>query len=208
MNEFNELFSVAIPQSVENLALPDPALLEYYKDAEKRIFWLEGDVGPKTLDIVKAIMRCNHEDYGVTPEDRKPIRLFIDTYGGDVQVMWTLVNAIKISKTPVHTIVFCNAMSAGAHILAAGHKRLAMPGATILVHSGSVEFGGDVEKVESAKKYFDNLGKQANVMFMEDTQVLPKELKRKGAVDWYMSADDALKHGLIDAIITDFDEVV
>ncbi len=208
MNELQELFSVSIPQSVENLMLPDPALLDHYRDAEKRVFWLEGDVCNKTLELAKAIMRCNQEDRGVEPEDRKPIRIFIDTYGGDVQIMWTLVNVIKISKTPVHTIVFCNAMSAGAHILAAGHKRFAMPGATILVHSGSVEFGGDVEKVESAKKYFDNLGKQANAQFLEDTQVLPKDLKRKGAIDWYMSAEEALKQGLIDAIVTDFEEVM
>ena len=204
----NDILSLAIPQSIENMALPNPNLLDYYKDANERVFWLEGEVGCDTLDLVKTIMRCNIEDEGKAPEARIPIKLFIDTNGGDVQVMWVLINAIKISKTPVHTIVYCGALSAGAHILAAGHKRFAFPGSMILVHSGSCQFGGDMEKVESAKKYYDALGKKANELLVADSKVNPRELKRKGAVDWYMTAEEALEQGIIDKVIEDFSEVM
>ena len=176
-----EGIKIEVPQEIENLALPNPALLDYYKDADKRIFWLEGEVDSSTLELVKVIMRFNKDDEGKPVEERTPIRIFIDTCGGDVQIMWSLVNAIKISKTPVYTIVYCTAMSAGAHILAAGHKRFAFPGATILVHSGSCVYGGDVEKVESAKRYYDSLGKAANDMILTDTSVTAKDLKKKGA---------------------------
>lgn len=206
----NDMISLEIPKEIENLQLPNPTLLEYYKDAEDRIFWLEGEVDSSVLDLVKAIMRINLEDdkYMVPVEERLPIKLFIDTNGGDVQIMWTLVNAIKISKTPVHTIVYCTALSAGAHILAAGHKRYAFPGSTILVHSGYVGYQGTVEQAESAKKYYDSLSKNANDKFLSDTTILPKDLKRKGAADWYMSAEDALANGLVDKIIEDFSEVL
>lgn len=204
----NELISLAIPKTVENLQLPDPNLLDYYKDAGNRVFWLEGEVCCDTLDIVKSIMRCNLEDADTPVESRVPIKLFIDTNGGDVQVMWVLINAIKISKTPVYTIVYCNALSAGAHILAAGHKRFAFPGSTVLVHSGSCQFGGDMEKVESAKRYFDALGKKANERLLADTSITAKDLKKKGAIDWYMTAEDALENGMIDKIIEDFTEVL
>ena len=122
--------------------------------------------------------------------------------------MWSLINAIRISKTPVYTIVYCMAMSAGSYILAAGHKRLAFPGSTILVHSGGVGYKGTVEQVESAKKYYDKFDKLTNDFFVECSKINPKELKRKGAVDWYMSAEDALKYGVVDCIITDFEEVM
>ena len=204
----DETLRVEIPQNLENLLLPDPSLLDYYKDAKERVYWLDGDVEYETLDLVKVIMRCNKEDEGLTPENRRPIRIFINTGGGDVQVMWSLINAIKISKTPVYTIVFCNAMSAGAHILAAGHKRFAFPGSTILVHSGSCRFDGDMEKVESAKKYFDGIGKKANEVFVADTKVQSKDLKKKGAADWYITAEEALKLGIVDAIISDYCEVL
>ena len=204
----NDLFSLAIPQEVENLALPNPGLLDYYKDADERVYWLEGEVGGDTLDLVKVIMRCNIADSGIDPDKRVPIKIFIDTNGGDVQVMWTLVNAIKISQTPVHTIVYCTALSAGAHILAAGHKRFAFPGSTILIHSGSCMYGGDMEKVESAKKYFDALGKKANDLLLDDTSITAKSLKKKGAVDWYMSAEEAVECGVVDKIVEDFAEVM
>ena len=203
-----EGIKIEVPQEIENLALPNPALLDYYKDADKRIFWLEGEVDSSTLELVKVIMRFNKDDEGKPVEERTPIRIFIDTCGGDVQIMWSLVNAIKISKTPVYTIVYCTAMSAGAHILAAGHKRFAFPGATILVHSGSCVYGGDVEKVESAKRYYDSLGKAANDMFLTDTSVTAKDLKKKGANDWYITAEEALALKIIDGIITDFCEVL
>lgn len=206
----DEIINLEIPKNIENLQLPSPELLEYYKDIDKRIFWLDGEVDSSALEIVKAIMRINHYDekLNIPKEERVPIKLFIDTNGGDVQVMWTLINAIGISKTPVYTIVYCLALSAGAHILAAGHKKFAFPGSTILVHSGSVGYQGIVEQVESAKKYYDSVSKQINDKLLTDTLISQKELKRKGAVDWYMSAEDALKYKLIDRIIEDFAEVM
>lgn len=206
----NELLNLEIPKSAENLQLPDPDLLEFYKDSENRIFWIDGEIDDTTLNVVKTIMRINLEDdrLKLSSEERVPIKIFIDTNGGDVQVMWILVNAIKISKTPVHTIVYCTALSAGAHILAAGHKRFAFPGATILVHSGGVGYQGTVEQVESAKKYYDSLGKKANDKLLGDTTISPKDLKKKGASDWYLSAEEALANGMIDKIIDDFNEVL
>lgn len=206
----NEMISLEIPKDIENMQLPNPALLDYYKDSESRTFWLEGEVCGDTLEIVKTIMRINHEDAKnkIPVGERVPIKIFIDTNGGDSQVMWSLINAIKISQTPVYTIVYCVAMSAGAHILAAGHRRFAFPGSTVLVHSGGVGYKGTVEQVESAKKYCDKLDKSINDFFIERTKIGLKELKRKGAVDWYMTAEEALECGIIDRIIESFDEVM
>lgn len=206
----NETFSLEIPRELENLQLPNPSLLDYYKDVETRAFWLEGEVGFETLELVKTIMRINHEDarLKIPVEDRVPIRIFIDTPGGHTQVMRSLIGAINISKTPVYTIVYCSAMSAGSYILAAGHKRFAFPNSIILVHSGNLGYQGTVEQVESAKKFFDKLDKSDNETFLSHTSVNAKELKRKGAVDWYMTAEEALKYGVIDRIIESFDEVM
>lgn len=206
----NETISVEIPSEIENLQLPNPSLIEYYKDEKNRIFWLEGEIDASTLDLAKVIMRINIEDNEaeIPVEQRVPIKIFIDTIGGNAQVMWALMNTISISKTPVHTIAYCSAMSAGAYILAAGHKRFAFPGAVILVHSGGVGYQGTVEQVESAKRYYDSLDKRANDFFLQRTSIKAKDLKRKGAVDWYMFADEALANGIIDKVVEDFSEVL
>lgn len=199
----DELFDPA----VANLQLPDPGLAAYYSDMSKRIYFLEGEIGDDSLEFVKIIMRANLKDAAIEPSKRTPICIFIDSVGGDVQVMWSIVNAIGISKTPVHTIVYSTALSAAAHILASGHKRFAFPGSTILVHSGSCQFTGDVEKVESAKRYYDSLAREANDKLLEQTKIAPKDLKKKGASDWYMSAEDAVKNGVVDKIVEDMTEV-
>lgn len=74
----NEMFTLEIPKDVENLQLPNPTLLDYYKDTEQRTFWLEGEVNDETLELVKTIMRINHEDekYKMPIEERVPIKIF------------------------------------------------------------------------------------------------------------------------------------
>ena len=198
---------IGVPESVANLQLPDPELRDWYRDEADRIFWLDSDVNADTLEFIKMIMRYNREDKGKPVEERTPIKLMIDSGGGDVQVMLAVVKAMKMSKTPIWTINYCNAMSAAAEILAAGHKRYSMPGCVVMVHSGSCSYGGTMEQAESTKKYVDALVKRANEEFLARTNIDAKTLKKKGASDWYMSEDEALKCGIIDAIITDFDEI-
>ena len=112
---------------------------------------------------------------------------------------------MKISKTPVHTIVFSSAMSAAAEILAAGHKRYALPGTCVMVHSGSCSYGGTMEQAESCKKYVDALTKRATEEFCSNTKINAKTLKKKGASDWYMDELEALSCGVIDEVISDLD---
>ena len=207
MNTFTDNLLIGIPEQVANMQLPDPDLRDYYRDQEDRIFWLDGDVDESTLELVKMIIRCNREDKGKATDERKPIKLMIDSGGGDVQVMLAVIKAMNISKTPIHTINYCNAMSAAGNILAAGHKRYSMPGCIVMVHSGSCQYSGTIEQAESMKKYGDALVKRANEEFLSRTKIDAKKLKKKGASDWYLDENEALEYGIIDAIITDFDEV-
>jgi ATP-dependent Clp protease protease subunit len=121
--------------------------------------------------------------------------------------MMTIIEAIKISKTPVYTVCFSSAMSAAAEILAAGHKRYALPGTCIMVHSGSCMYGGTMEQAESYKKYVDYLTKRATDTFLANTKINAKTLKKKGASDWYMNEYEALENGVIDKVITSFEEI-
>lgn len=204
MSELNNLL-LQIPESVANLQLPDPDLRDHYLDEQDRIFWVTGEINDGLLDLVRLIIKCNKEDYGKPIADRLPIKVFIDSPGGDVLALWTTIKAIEISKTPVHTINYCTAFSAAADLLAAGHKRYAFPGTSVMVHSGSCMFGGTMEQAENMKKHFDKLGKKVTDYFLSHTKIDPKTFKKKAPSDWYMDEEDALQNGLIDEIITDLD---
>lgn len=204
MNELDNVL-LSIPSSVANMQLPDPDLRDFYQDEQDRVFWVDGEINDTLLNLVKMIMKCNREDKDKTVEERMPIKVFIDSPGGDVCALWTTIKAIEISKTPVHTINYCTAYSAAADLLASGHKRYALPGTSIMVHSGSCMFGGTMEQAENMKKHFDKLGKKITDYFLSHTKVDPKTFKKKAPGDWYMDEEEALKNGLIDEIITDFD---
>lgn len=206
MSELNNVL-LQIPESIANLQLPDPDLRSYYLDEQDRVFWVTGEINDGLLDLVRMIIRCNREDKGKPAEDRLPIKVFIDSPGGDVCALWTTIKAIEISKTPVHTINYCTAFSAAADLLAAGHKRYALPGTSVMIHSGSCMFGGTMEQAENMKKHFDKLGKKVTDYFLAHTKVDPKTFKKKAPSDWYMDEDDALQNGLIDEIIDTFDKL-
>lgn len=204
MNELENVL-LSIPESVANLQLPDPDLRDHYIDEQDRVFWVTGEINDRLLDLVKMIIKYNKQDIGKTTEERTPIKVFIDSPGGDVCALWTTIKAIEISKTPVYTINYCTAFSAAADLLASGHKRFALPGTSAMVHSGSCMFGGTMEQAESMKKHFDKLGKKVSDYFLSHTKVDPKTFKKKAPSDWYFDEDDMLEYGLIDEIITDLD---
>lgn len=200
---------VGIPESVANLQLPDPTLRQYYIEEQDRIFWVDDQINANTLELVKMIMRCNKEDKCKPVEDRKPVTIFIDSPGGSVEVLLSIIKAIEISKTPVRTVCYCTAYSAAADLLASGHKglRYCMPGTNVMMHAGSCAYQGTASQVDAAKKFYDAMGKKVTDHVYGRTNIDTKTQK-KMKDDYYMTDEDALKFGIIDHIITDFDEIM
>ena len=202
----NELL-FGIPEDIANLQLPSPELRDHYRDEQERIFWFDSDVTSCAQNLIKMIMRCNMEDKGILPELRKPIKIFIDSPGGDIVFMWSIINMIRISKTKIITINYSTAFSAAAEILAAGHERWALPGSHVLLHNGSCQYGGQADQVEATKKYFDKMSKKTTDYLLSRTKIDPKVFKKKAVVDWYLDENEALENGIVDKIVSDFDEI-
>ena len=109
-----------VPAEVKDVTLPVPFLRDFYRDEAERVYWVDEEIDSSLLDLVKMIMRCNKEDKDKPVEERTPIKVFIDSPGGDVLALWSVINAIEISKTPVYTINYCTAFSAAADLLLQG----------------------------------------------------------------------------------------
>ena len=199
---------VAIPNNAANLQLPDPMLRDYYRDEEQRVYWVDDQIDSSLLDLVKMIMRCNKEDKDKPIEERMPIKVFIDSPGGDVQYLYATIKAIEISKTPVYTINYCSAYSAAAILLTAGHKRFALPGTSAMFHRGSCYFGGEQSVVQSTKKYFDALDKKLDDFLFSHTSINKKLYNKKASSDLYMDENECLKNNVIDTIVSDFEEIM
>ena len=206
MPELNGIL-LGVPESVANLQLPDYDLRNLYRDEQDRFFWLNDNVENCAEDLIRMIMMCNKEDKGKPVEDRKPIKIFIDSNGGDATFMWSIINMIEMSKTPVWTINYCTAYSAAAEILASGHKRLALPGSHVMIHLGSCAYAGDAANVEATKKYFDNMSKKTVEHLLKRTKIKPSMFRKKTLTDWFLDEKDALEQGVVDKIVSSFDEL-
>lgn len=206
MDELNNVL-MGISGSTANLQLPDPELRDYYRDEEDRIYYVDSHIDDTTLDLIKFIFRCNKEDAGKPVEERKRILIMIDSPGGSVEVLASVIGAIKISKTPIWTCCYCTAFSAAADLLSCGHKRFALPQTSMMFHAGSCQYGGTQSQVDSAKKFFDSMGKRVNDEVYARTNFESKMIKKMKTDDVYMNEEDALKFGVIDKIIEDLEEL-
>lgn len=191
----------------EDNSFPDPGYVAYYQLLKDRIIYLEDGVGDNTVLLQKQITMWNAEDQGVPREERKPIRLVIMSYGGNLDFMWMLVDAILTSETPVYTYNIGVAHSAAALIFMSGEKRFMTPNARVLIHEGSAGFEGDAGKVLDASESYKKALKRMKDYILERTEVPKSTLNKKRSNDWELSAEECEKYKVCTAVTTDMKDL-
>ena len=199
---------IAIPEQIENLQLPDPDLLGYYQDEKDRVLWVEGEITDTIFELSKSILRYNKEDKGIATETRKPIKIFINSPGGDLDVTLSLIGLMNISKTPIFTINAGWSYSAAGLILMAGHKRFALPNTECLIHSGSGQLGGSYEQTAEQMKNYKMLIDKMREFILSKTTIDPKLFKKQSNKDWYIHTDEMLSLGIVDTLVSNLDEIL
>lgn len=176
----------------------------YLENLKERRIILNEDIMPSVMDTVAMqIKRFNFEDEGKPIEERKPIELHINSYGGSVYDGFGIVNAIVTSKTPVHAYCDGYAMSMGLAIFAAAHKRFAAPYSTFMYHEISTMVYGKNEEIERVTVENKRLQKMYDSLILKNSNLTQKQLdsKRKQLKDWYFGAEDAKSFGLVHEIL-------
>ena len=187
--------------------LPAPDSISYYVLEKERIIYLDFDVSTEVLTIHRMIVRWNLEDKGKPAEERKPIKIYVMSYGGDVDSMWMLIDAIKASTTPVHTINCGVAASAAASIFISGHVRYMMPNAKVVIHEGSAQFAGDAVKVMDASDSYKKELKRMKDFILENTEINKTLLYKKRNNDWELDATFCLENKVCDYVVSALEEV-
>lgn len=203
-----ELMTLAIPQGLENLQLPNPELLTHYRDLEDRIIWIDYGVDESILEVSKLIMYFNKCDKGIPTEERKPIKLLVYSYGGDGNACFSLLDVMGISKTPIWTVNMGVSMSAGLLILLGGHKRFCLKNSTALAHSGSGGASGTFEQTEAQMKDYKRFVETMRNYIIERTDIDAKTLNKYKNKEWYLYSEDQVKYNIVNKIIDDIDEIL
>ena len=137
---------------------------------------------------------------------QKVIPVVIDSYGGQVYSLMSMIAAIKNAEIPVATIVEGKAMSCGAVLLTFGTEgyRFTDSDSTIMIHDVSSMEWGKVEELKASAKEADRLNDKIYTMMArncgkKDDYFLKIADKKKHA-DWFLDADEAKSHNIVNNI--------
>ena len=172
------------------------------REIKERKIYLNDEVDALTVEnACKMILRFNTEDAEIPPEDRKPILLHLDTYGGGVEAGFRLINTILASKTEVRTVCFGFCYSMGFLIFLAGHKRYATPYTRFLMHGGALTISGGQTKVVDQFEFNRKSEARIKEYVCGRTKITPKIYAKNYEKEWYMFGDDAKENGVVDNLI-------
>jgi ATP-dependent Clp protease protease subunit len=133
---------------------------------------------------------------------QKIIPVVIDSYGGQVYSLMTMISAIKHSELPVATIVEGKAMSCGAILFSFGEQGLRFmdPDATLMIHDVSSMEIGKVEEIKASAEETERLNQKVYTMMARNCgkkdDYFLKLVHKKSHADWFLDANESKKHGM------------
>ena len=166
-----------------------------------RIIFLAEEVNSVTASLVIAqLLFLESED----PD--KEISFYINSPGGSITDGMAIVDTINYIKSPVSTICVGMAASMGAVLLASGAKgkRFATPNSEILIHQPLIAGGGLSGQTTEIKIHADHMVRtreKLNKLLSEKTGQSLETIEKDTERDNYMTAEEALKYGIIDGIL-------
>ncbi len=140
-------------------------------------------------------------------EPDKDIQLYINSPGGSISAGLAIYDTMQYIKCDVSTICMGLAASFGAFLLAGGAKgkRIALPNAEIMIHQpaiGGKGVSGQATDIQIMSDHIQKSKERLNRILAENTGKTVEKIRLDTERDNYMSAEEALKYGLIDKIIT------
>ena len=190
-----------VPYVIEQTSKGERSYDIFSRLLKDRIIFLSEDVNHASASLVVAqLLFLESED-----PDRE-IHLYINSPGGSITDGMAIVDTINYIKCPVSTICVGLAASMGAVLLASGAKgkRYATPNAEILIHQPLIAGGGLSGQTTEIKIHADHMVKtreKLNKLLSERTGQDLATIERDTERDRYMTAEEALKYGLIDGIM-------
>lgn len=207
MDENIQVLDIVIPPEAD-IKLPSPDLVHYYKDYDERNISIDYDIDDSLFEVTKQIMEYNRKDKDIPVEQRKPINIYVMSYGGDLYQAYALISTMLASKTPIRTINMGVAMSAGLLILLAGHERYAMKYSTAMIHSGSGGTQGTYEQCEEQQKNYKKLVDMMRNYILERTNIEVKLFKKQWTKDWYLTDKEQVELGIVSQIVENLDSIL
>jgi len=171
--------------------------------------------GERTYDIFSRLLMDRIVFLGTSISDdvahnpERDIYLYINSPGGLVSSGMAIYDTMQFLRAPVNTICMGMAASMGSFLLTAGRKgkRSALPHARIMMHQPSGGTQGTAADIEIQAKEILFLRRKLNELYGKHTGKTGDQIEKDMDRDRFMSAEEAKDYGLIDHVISNFEEI-
>lgn len=187
-----------IPTVLEKSQFGERAYDIYSRLLKENIIFLGGPIDDDTANLIIAqLLFLQSED------PKKDINLYINSPGGSVTAALAILDTMNYIKNDVSTVCVGLAASAGALLLSAGKKgkRFALPNSEIMIHQPLGGAQGQASDIEITAKQILKIRAKLNKMLADHTGQPLAKIEKDVDRDYYMSADEAKKYGLIDKVL-------
>lgn len=187
-----------VPTVIEKTHDGERAFDIFSRLLKERIIFLGEDVNQHTANLVVAqLLFLAGED------SKKDIMFYINSPGGSVYDALAIYDTMQYIKPDIQTIGIGAQVSAAAFLLSSGTKgkRSLLPHATVMIHQPSSGTGGKVTDQEISLREVMRVKKLLEAIMVKNTGQKPAKIHTDMERDYWMTAEEAKKYGLVDEII-------
>ncbi len=190
--------SILIPTVLEKSQFGERAYDIYSRLLKDRIVFLGGPIDDTVANLIIAqLLFLEAED------PKKDIRLYVNSPGGSVTATLAIIDTMRLIKADVSTTCVGLAASGGAWVLAAGKKgkRFVLPNAEVMIHQPLGGAEGQASDIEITARHMIRTKNLLNKLMAEFTGQSLAQVEKDVDRDYFMSAEEAQKYGLVDEVI-------
>jgi ATP-dependent Clp protease protease subunit len=195
----NKPTNYLVPTVIEKTSEGERAFDIYSRLLNERIIFLGEDVNEHTANVVVAqLLHLAYED------SKKDIKLYINSPGGSVYDGFAIFDTMQFISPDVQTIGIGVQASMGAFLLSSGTKgkRFVLPNSRVMIHQPSSGTQGKISDQEISLQEGIYLKKRLNEILAKNTGQKLSKIEKDTDRDFWMSAEEAVKYGLVDQVIT------
>jgi len=191
-----------MPQEEEKKpAVQDPQIQE--KLLKTRSILLSGEINKESAEsVIKQLLILEGES-------SEPIKIFINSPGGDVDAGYAIFDMARFVSAPVTMIGMGLVASAAALVLLAVPKerRIALPNSTYLIHQPMSGMRGVATDIEIHAQHLEKLRLKLDALIATETGKSVDEVREDTERDHWLSSDEALAYGLVSRIVSQRSEL-
>lgn len=198
-NAMSPIMNALVPMVVEQTSRGERSYDIYSRLLKERVIFLTGQVEDHMANLVVAQLLFLESE---NPD--KDIFLYINSPGGSVTAGMSIYDTMQHIKPNVSTFCMGQACSMGAFLLAGGApgKRFCLPNSRVMIHQPLGGFQGQASDIQIHAQEILTIKKRLNTMLAEHTGQPLEVVERDTDRDNFMSAEQAVEYGLVDAVLS------